>query len=52
MARPEPLDCEALIAPIPGDNPAGKPLADSTRLRLDEDRKEADPLDQIGRAHV
>jgi type VI secretion system protein ImpA len=45
MARPEPLDVEALIAPIPGDNPAGKPLLDSVRLRLDEDRKEADPLD-------
>jgi type VI secretion system protein ImpA len=45
MARPEPLDIEPLIAPIPGDDPAGKPLLDSTRLRLDEDRKEADPLD-------
>ncbi len=45
MARPEPLECEALLAPIPGDNPAGKPLLDSVRLRLDEDRKEPDPLD-------
>lgn len=45
MARPEPLDCGALIAPIAGDNPAGKPLPDSARLRLDEDRKEPDPLD-------
>jgi type VI secretion system protein ImpA len=45
MARPEPLDCDSLIAPIPGDDPAGKPLLDSVRLRLDEDRKEPDPLD-------
>jgi type VI secretion system protein ImpA len=45
MARPEALDAEALIAPIPGDNPAGKPLLDSVQLQLDEFRKEPIPGD-------
>src|SRR5262245_25354140 len=45
MARPDPLDCEALIAPVPGDNPAGLPLLDSVRMQLDKDRMDANPAD-------
>lgn len=39
------LDVDALVLPVPGADPAGVPLADATRLALDEARKEADPLD-------
>lgn len=39
------LDIDALVQPIPGDNPAGQPLPDGKRLELDELRKEPDPLD-------
>jgi type VI secretion system protein ImpA len=33
------IDLEALLAPIPGDNPAGQDMSDS--LELDEIKKEA-----------
>lgn len=45
MSSPAILDIDALVQPIPGDNPAGHPLPDGKRLELDELRKEPDPLD-------
>lgn len=41
----EPLEFDALIAPIPGDNPAGQELPYEVRQELDESRKEPDPLE-------
>jgi type VI secretion system protein ImpA len=37
-----PLDFQALIAPIPGDSPAGVNLPFEVKTRLDEDRKQID----------
>jgi type VI secretion system protein ImpA len=34
------LDIDALLRPIPGANPAGVPLADTTRMELDINRRE------------
>ncbi len=43
---PEPLlDFEALLAPIPGDSPAGEPVGFSVRAQMEEARKEIDPDD-------
>ncbi len=39
------IDFNALIAPIPGENPAGQPLPYSIRERLDKARLEPDPLE-------
>jgi type VI secretion system protein ImpA len=43
MASPSVLEIEALLAPIPGDNPAGEPLPFEVRKDLDESRKEVKP---------
>src|SRR4051794_40873267 len=37
------LDFGALLAPVPGDNPAGSSVPFSVRERLEEHRKEIDP---------
>ncbi|MCZ2342101.1 MAG: type VI secretion system protein TssA [Bacteroidales bacterium] len=37
------LDIPALLAPIPGEDPAGKPTPFDVRQKLDEARKEIDP---------
>jgi type VI secretion system protein ImpA len=39
------IDFNALIAPVPGENPAGLPLPYSIRERLDKARLEPDPLE-------
>ena len=39
------LDLDALLAPIPGDDPAGSSVPFPTRERLEEDRKEVSPDD-------
>jgi type VI secretion system protein ImpA len=39
------IDFNALIAPVPGENPAGQPLPYSVRERLDKARLEPDPLE-------
>src|SRR6516165_9713936 len=43
MASPPAIDIEALLAPIPGDNPAGESLPFAVREKLDEFRKEINP---------
>jgi type VI secretion system protein ImpA len=44
MPSPPTIDIEALIQPIPGDDPAGGPLpAEPTRKKLDDFREEFDP---------
>jgi type VI secretion system protein ImpA len=43
MASPPLLDFEELLAPIPGENPAGEPAPFALREQLDEARKEIDP---------
>jgi type VI secretion system protein ImpA len=43
MASPRLLNFEELLAPIPGENPAGGPLPFAFREQLDEARKEIDP---------
>jgi type VI secretion system protein ImpA len=45
MASPPLLDIDSLVAPIPGDSPAGAPLAYDVRLKLEELRKEINPDD-------
>ncbi len=45
MPSPPTLDLDALIAPIPGDNPAGSPLPYDVRLKFEELRKEINPDD-------
>ena len=45
MASAAVIDVDALLLPIPGDAPAGQPLADTIRMQLDDLRKEPDPLD-------
>ncbi len=45
MAAEPLIDIPALLAPIPGDNPAGQPLPYGTRLKLEELRKEINPAD-------
>ena len=40
MASPPLLDIDSLVAPIPGDSPAGAPLPYDVRLKLEELRKE------------
>jgi type VI secretion system protein ImpA len=44
MASPPVLDVDRLLAPIPGDNPAGKPPPFDLLRQLDESRKEGDPF--------
>ena len=43
MPTPEALDIEALLAPIPGDDPAGGSVPYTIREQLDPLRKEVDP---------
>jgi type VI secretion system protein ImpA len=43
MASPPILDLDALLAPIPGANPAGEPLSFLVRKKLDDSRKEILP---------
>jgi type VI secretion system protein ImpA len=45
MAAQTFLDIDALLAPIPGENPAGVPLPFTARERLEEARKEDNPED-------
>lgn len=45
MTAPPVLDIDALIAPIPGDDPSGSSVPYATRERLEEDRKEVNPDD-------
>jgi type VI secretion system protein ImpA len=45
MSSPAVIDIDALVQPIPGDNPAGVPLPDLLRFELDDLRKDADPMD-------
>lgn len=45
MATEPLLVIDDLLAPIPGDNPAGEPVAFAVRTKLDEDRKEINPAD-------
>jgi type VI secretion system protein ImpA len=45
MPSPPLLDFEALLAPIPGDNPAGDGLPFAMREKIDEARKEINPED-------
>ncbi len=45
MATPPVLDFDTLLAPIPGDSPAGGPVPFELRQELDEARKEIDPED-------
>lgn len=44
MASPPVFDVERLIAPIAGDNPAGKPPPFDLIRQLDDSRKEGDPF--------
>jgi type VI secretion system protein ImpA len=39
------INLDDLLEPISGSDPAGEPLSDTTRLQLDELRKEPDPFD-------
>jgi type VI secretion system protein ImpA len=43
MASPALLDFAALVTPVPGDEPAGSPVALTVRQKLDADRKETEP---------
>jgi type VI secretion system protein ImpA len=43
MASPRLLQFEELLAPIPGENPAGQPAPFAIREQLDEARKQIDP---------
>jgi type VI secretion system protein ImpA len=43
MASPALLDFAALVTPIPGDEPAGSPVALTDRQKLDAARKETEP---------
>ncbi len=43
MPSPPLLDFDALLAPIPGDNPAGGSVPFAVREKLEEFRKEVDP---------
>jgi type VI secretion system protein ImpA len=44
MPSPAAIDIDALVQPIPGDNPAGGPLpSEPTRQKLDDFREEFDP---------
>src|SRR5947209_19126749 len=43
MPSPAMLDFESLLAPIPGTDPAGAPLAPELRRKLEEKRKDINP---------
>jgi type VI secretion system protein ImpA len=43
MASPPLLDADALLLPIPGENPAGEPISFQLRETLNESRKAIDP---------
>jgi type VI secretion system ImpA family protein len=45
MASPPVLDLETLLAPIPGETPAGNPVRRDIRDQLKEDRREENPED-------
>ena len=46
MPTPSSIDIDALLQPIPGDNPAGGPLpGEPTRKKLDDFREDFDPAD-------
>lgn len=45
MGSPALLDFQSLLAPIPGDSPAGAPVAFDIREKLEENRKEDNPED-------
>jgi type VI secretion system protein ImpA len=43
MATAPLLDFDELVAPLPGESPAGEPVSFAVRTQLEEDRKEVDP---------
>src|SRR4051812_5667447 len=45
MPSPSIVNVEELLAPIPGDNPAGQSLPFAVRQQLEEARKEVNPDD-------
>jgi type VI secretion system protein ImpA len=45
MPSPESLDFDALLAPIPGDNPAGAPVPVEVQGQIDENRREVASTD-------
>jgi type VI secretion system protein ImpA len=45
MAEPIELDFDALLAPIPGDDPAGGSFPFEIRAKMDEARKDIDPAE-------
>ena len=45
MPSPPLFDVEALLAPVPGSNPAGRSVPFEVRRQLDEARKEVNPAD-------
>jgi type VI secretion system protein ImpA len=45
MSEPSPLDFAALLAPIPGDDPAGERVPFAVQQQLEESRKEVNPED-------
>ncbi len=45
MANTQNIDFEALLAPIPGDDPAGVPLPSDIRRKLEDLRREPDAFD-------
>ncbi len=45
MADNHVLEMESLLAPIPGNDPAGTPVADEIRRKLDDLRREPDAFD-------
>src|SRR5437879_668656 len=45
MPNPSTLDIDALIQPIPGDDPAGGPLPGPAGEKIKEFREEFDPAD-------
>src|SRR5688572_20347250 len=43
MPSPSRIDIDALLAPIPGGNPAGDPVSFVARKKMDDARKEVNP---------
>src|SRR5690242_12102797 len=46
MAEQHVLDLNVLLSPIPGNDPAGAPLADDVRRKLDDLRREPDEFEK------
>jgi type VI secretion system protein ImpA len=50
MPEPRNLDLTVLLSPIPGNDPAGNPLADDVRRKLDDLRREPDEFEKMSGA--